>query len=64
MNQVWQEIQQKLELLKQKVHKPEFLEFFGASTHKYCLNPCLSETEIRDFERLYSVVLPEDYRDF
>ena len=53
MNQVWQEIQQKLELLKRKVQKPDFLEFFGASKHKYCLNPCLIELEIQDFERHY-----------
>jgi hypothetical protein len=32
--------------------------------HELCLNPCLSEPEVRQFEQKYRIELPEDYRDF
>ena len=40
------------------------LEVFGASSHKYHLNPPVSETEILAFEKKYGVRLPECYRAF
>ena len=40
------------------------LEVFGASSHKYHLNPPVSEAEVLAFEEKYGVSLPEDYRDF
>ena len=40
------------------------LEVFGASSHKYHLNPPVSEAEILAFEQKYELTLPEGYRDF
>ena len=40
------------------------LEVFGASSHKYHLNPPVSEAEVRAFEKKYGVSLPKDYRAF
>ena len=40
------------------------LEVFGASSHKYHLNPPISEAEVLAFEEKYGVSLPEDYRAF
>lgn len=40
------------------------LEVFGASSHKYHLNPPVSEAEVLAFEEKYGVSLPEDYRAF
>ena len=40
------------------------LEVFGASSHKYHLNPSVSEAEVLAFEEKYGVSLPEDYRAF
>ena len=40
------------------------LEVFGASSHKYHLNPPVSEVEVLAFEEKYGVSLPEDYRAF
>ena len=40
------------------------LEVFGASSHKYHLNPPVSEAELLAFEEKYGVSLPEDYRAF
>jgi hypothetical protein len=37
---------------------------FGASTHKYKVNPPLSEAEIVTAEQKYSMQLPDDYRTF
>jgi hypothetical protein len=37
---------------------------FGASTHKYALNPSLTEEQIQAFEAKNNVRLPEDYRQF
>ena len=54
-------IQQKLSQAK-AVDKD--LEVFGASSHKYHLNPPVSEAEVLAFEKKYGVSLPEDYRTF
>ena len=40
------------------------LEVFGASSHKYHLNPPVSEAEVLAFEEKYGVQLPECYRAF
>ena len=40
------------------------LEVFGASSHKYHLNPPVSEAEILAFEQKYRLTLPKSYRDF
>src|SRR4051812_7441634 len=37
---------------------------FGAKEHQYKLNPCLTEEEILNFEKRFSIILPADYRDF
>jgi hypothetical protein len=37
---------------------------FGAESHQYQLNPCLSESDIRVFEQTYRIRLPDDYRSF
>jgi len=40
------------------------LLLFGASTHRYRLNACLSREELQKFEALVGVTLPDEYRDF
>lgn len=37
---------------------------FGAASHRYELNPTLSESDIREFEAKHDVSLPPDYRWF
>ena len=54
-------IQQKLSQAKAA---DKDLEVFGASSHKYHLNPPVSEAEVLAFEEKYSISLPEDYRAF
>ena len=54
-------IQQKLSQAKAA---DKDLEVFGASSHKYHLNPPVSEAEVLAFEKKYGVSLPEDYRAF
>lgn len=60
-NQTWQEVQQKLELLKQK---DQGFKIFGASKHQYLLNPCLTESDLQHFEQCYRIMLPDEYREF
>src|ERR1700761_2557847 len=55
------EIAKRLSLAK--VHD-ERLQLFGASTHRYQLNSCLNDDELRGFETTFGIVLPEQYRDF
>ena len=40
------------------------LQVFGASSHKYHLNPPVTEVEVLAFEEKYGVQLPECYRAF
>ena len=54
-------IQQKLSQAKAA---DKDLEVFGASSHKYHLNPPVSEAEVLAFEQKYGLTLPEGYRDF
>jgi hypothetical protein len=37
---------------------------YGASQHRYQLNPCLSEPDIAAFEARVGVALPPEYRAF
>src|SRR5437868_2739639 len=37
---------------------------FGANGHEYRLRPCLDEEKVGEFERRYSLRLPDDYRRF
>lgn len=37
---------------------------FGAKDHKYELNPCLTEFEIKSIENFTEIPFPEDYREF
>ena len=61
MKEQLQRIQQKLAQAKAA---DKDLEVFGASSHKYHLNPPVSEAEVLTFEEKYGISLPEDYRDF
>ncbi|MFI0453577.1 SMI1/KNR4 family protein [Actinomadura sp. 6N118] len=40
------------------------LEAFGASTHRYRLNPPLPEADLVSFETRHGVRLPSEYREF
>jgi hypothetical protein len=40
------------------------LRRFGAATHRYRLNPVLSEGEVLGFEKRLGVRLPKEYREF
>ena len=61
MKEQLQRIQQKLSQAKAT---DKDLEVFGASSHKYHLNPPVSEAEVLAFEEKYGISLPEDYRAF
>ncbi|MFD6426348.1 SMI1/KNR4 family protein [Streptomyces sp. NPDC060198] len=37
---------------------------FGARTHRYAIEPRLTETEIRAFEEFHGIALPAEYRSF
>lgn len=59
---------QQIQKLKTKLTHLQSLdksyEFFGSEHHKYQLKPCLSRSEIQEFEDKYQVNLPDDYREF
>jgi uncharacterized protein (TIGR02996 family) len=40
------------------------MDLFGSETHRYRLNPCLTEEKLTAFEKHVGVTLPEDYRLF
>ena len=60
--------QDQLHRIQQKLSRAKAadkdLEVFGASSHKYHLNPPVSEAEVLAFEKKYGVSLPKDYRAF
>jgi hypothetical protein len=60
MSKFWQ-LKHKLNQLKNL--DPTF-EIFGAESHSYQLNSCLSDVEIQAFESKYGILLPHDYRQF
>jgi hypothetical protein len=61
-------MKEQLERIQQKLAQAKAadkdLEVFGASSHKYHLNPPVSEAEVLTFEEKYGISLPEDYRAF
>ena len=40
------------------------LSGFGASDHRYVLQPCLTEHQLCRFEQKHRVTLPDDFREF
>lgn len=54
-------IKERIAELRRKDH---FFGLFGASYHRYVLNPVLTETELVFFERKHNIVLPTEYREF
>ena len=61
-------MKEQLERIQQKLAQAKAadkdLQVFGASSHKYHLNPPVSEAEVLAFEKKYGVQLPECYRAF
>jgi len=39
-------------------------DVFGACAHSFQLNPPLSEAAVNEFEQLYDIALPDDFREF
>src|SRR5690242_4451474 len=54
-------LQEKLAALR---HRDTQFQVFGATTHHYLLNSCLSESILQEAEAQYGILLPEDYRRF
>ncbi len=61
MNNIIDQIKKKLVVLKKSDYN---LELFGAKEHEYNLNPRISEDDIVDFEKKFSIKLPDNYRNF
>ena len=53
-----------IEILNQAQQIDSKYEMFGASTHKYSLNPPIRESFVRGVEERYGFKLPEDYFRF
>jgi hypothetical protein len=56
-----EDLKQKMEFIKK--HDPA-CNFFGAQTHRYVFNKCLSEDGIKRIESENNIQLPPDYRAF
>lgn len=54
-------VRRKLSLLRTR---EDPLRLFGASSHRYDLNPVQSHADLQTFEEKHRVRLPSDYRDF
>ncbi|MGY0036038.1 hypothetical protein [Pedobacter sp. NJ-S-72] len=61
MHEQIQRIKNKLKQLKEADTE---LEQFGAENHEYLLNPVLKADEVKQFESVYQVSLPEEYVAF
>jgi hypothetical protein len=57
----YESVRNAIEALKQR---DAAFELFGAASHRYQLNPRLSELEVKEFEDRHGIRLPEAYRDF
>ena len=59
---------EQLETIKSKIEQLKTLDrsftLFGSHNHKYKLNPKLSEKQVREFELVHNVTLPNGYVDF
>jgi len=57
-----------IETIKEKLARLKKIDsdllIFGADSHKYNLNPVLSEDEVSAFEQRHNIHLPEEYRLF
>lgn len=53
-----------LEILNEAQRIDEKCEMFGASRHKYLLNPPIRKSFVRQVEERYGFKLPEDYFRF
>lgn len=40
------------------------LDIFGSSTHNYILNPTLTEKQLKEYEKKYTLDIPFEYREF
>ena len=57
----WNNIAFDQKMIGLRAHAPEV---FGAESHKFKLNPPLSESVVKRFETKHKIRLPEDYRRF
>lgn len=48
-------------ILKQAKKMDSKYQIFGASKHRYQLNPVVSLEKVRAFEQKYQIILPEEY---
>lgn len=53
----------RLRLVLRRLLDPALI-VFGADEHRYRLNPRITTDQLRDFEALHGVTLPDDYRQF
>ena len=51
------------QLEEQRKADPE-MKVFGSASHRYRLNPTLSEADVQSFETKYDIELPSDFREF
>ncbi|MGA9381111.1 MAG: SMI1/KNR4 family protein [Phormidium sp.] len=57
-------IEQLKNTLTELATKDKKFTIFGSETHRYQLNPCFSEVEIKAVEAKNKITLPDDYRRF